>query len=142
MYLYENSDPPPAHVIDQLRDFVASGFVTFEAVGKPASQLYIYHACAVQHRHKHSWLTFIDIDEFIVLRKCGPRALPVLRRRRSACFVGTSACSARLATTAHSTEIANEQRPELLRVRAGKTPHSSSFYMASATRRRSPSTGY
>ena len=72
VYLYENSDPPPAHVSEQLIDFVASGFVTFEAVGKPASQLFIYHACATQHRHKQNWLAFLDIDEFIVLRRCAP----------------------------------------------------------------------
>ena len=62
-------------MVAQLQDFIESGFLTFEAIGKPDYQPFFYHACMQQYRHKHNWLAFIDLDEFIVLRKCASPAL-------------------------------------------------------------------
>ena len=79
VYLTQNSDPMPEHVTAQLRDFVAAGYVTLRAVPRPEFQAHFYFDCMQHHRHKHNWLAFIDVDEFIVLRKCAPQSLPHVR---------------------------------------------------------------
>jgi hypothetical protein len=77
VYLTENSDPPPKHLVEQLQDFIDEGFLTLESDGKKANQLNIYKRCMQQYRHLHNWLAFIDIDEFIVIRKCVSPSLHV-----------------------------------------------------------------
>ena len=77
VYLTENSNPPPEDMVPQLQDFIDSGFLTFRAVARPEFQVMFYRDCMEHHRHKHNWMAFIDLDEFIVLRKCAlPRSRP------------------------------------------------------------------
>ena len=70
VYLTENSSPIPSHLAEQLQDFVDDGFLTLESDGKRANQLNIYKRCMEKYRQNHNWMAFIDIDEFIVIRKC------------------------------------------------------------------------
>ena len=80
VYLFENgpedTEGAPRRVREQLRDFIEQGFVTLEAISHPYYQPFFYHQCAVRHRHKYSWMAFIDLDEFIILRKCAFRSFP------------------------------------------------------------------
>lgn len=69
MYLTENADPIPQHMSEQLQDFINEGFLTLEADGRKANQLNIYKRCMEKYRHKHNWMAFIDIDEYIVIRQ-------------------------------------------------------------------------
>jgi hypothetical protein len=70
IYLAENSEPAPEGMLPALQEFIDDGFITFRTAPKPEFQHSIYHDCMKEHRHKHNWMTFIDLDEFIVLRKC------------------------------------------------------------------------
>lgn len=70
VYLTENSED--ASLLPQLQDFISDGFLTFRTAPRPWFQQTIYLECMQQHRHKHNWMAFIDLDEFIVLRKCAP----------------------------------------------------------------------
>lgn len=70
VYLTENSEPPPKQLVEQLQDFIDEGFLTLESDGQRANQLNIYKRCMERYRHKHNWMAFIDIDEFIVIRRC------------------------------------------------------------------------
>jgi hypothetical protein len=76
VYLAENSDPAPPNLQEQLQDFIDEGFVTFLANGMRVYQVHHYTHCMRNYYHKHNWMAFIDLDEFIVLRsKCVPSPL-------------------------------------------------------------------
>lgn len=70
IYLTENSETASDAMLSALQEFIDDGFVTFRTAPKPAVQQTIYVECMQQHRHAHNWLMFIDLDEFLVLRKC------------------------------------------------------------------------
>lgn len=85
VYLTENSDPPPEYLVEQLQDFVDEGFLTLEFDGEKADQLNIYKRCMEKYNSKTSWMAFIDIDEYIVIRKCVPHDLWVPSGDNAAC---------------------------------------------------------
>lgn len=87
MYLTENSEPIPSVLVEQLQDLVDDGFLTLESDAEKANQLPIYKRCMEQHRHKHNWKAFIDIDEYIVIRACAPLLEVLLSRRPWMCSV-------------------------------------------------------
>lgn len=51
-----------------LADFVRGGFLTLDHEARPAAQEQVNRRCLEQHRAEVNWLTFFDIDEFLVLR--------------------------------------------------------------------------
>lgn len=86
IYLTENGPAPAESFMAELQEFIDDGFITFRNDPKPSFQQTIYVDCMTQHRHKHNWMAFIDLDEFIVLRKCVPLTcslLPCLRTKPS-----------------------------------------------------------
>jgi uncharacterized phage-like protein YoqJ len=70
VFLTENSYPPPEGLQEQLQFLVDEGFLTLEFDGTKANQLNIYKRCMEEYRHTTNWMAFIDIDEYIVMRKC------------------------------------------------------------------------
>lgn len=75
IYLTENGPTPPASLVEELQEFIDDGFITFRVDPRPMFQQTIYVDCMTQQRHKHNWMAFIDLDEFIVLRECVPLLL-------------------------------------------------------------------
>jgi hypothetical protein len=67
-------------MLPQLQEFIDDGFVTFRAAGRPDYQQTIYRDCMEKHAKDHNWMAFIDLDEFIVLRRY---LLPPLQRAAS-----------------------------------------------------------
>ena len=63
----ENVADPVASTTKQLRDFVADGLVTYSHEGVARAQMKIYYDCLVKHAHKHDWMAFFDVDEYLVL---------------------------------------------------------------------------
>lgn len=54
--------------IGALQDLVDDGFLTLYAVKRPKGQMTIYRECMEQHYEAFNWITFIDLDEYIVIR--------------------------------------------------------------------------
>lgn len=67
VYLTENRADPDPTTAQQLRDFVSDGFVKYSHEPLPQAQMKIYYDCLAQHAHKHDWMAFFDVDEFLVL---------------------------------------------------------------------------
>jgi Glycosyltransferase family 92 len=67
-YLYDNGSATPVEEV--LREYVAAGLVVVAPVAAqdvdPAQHI-AYRQCIDMHGHKHLWLGFLDIDEFIVV---------------------------------------------------------------------------
>lgn len=78
IYLTENGPTPPDSFVSEIEEFIDDGFVTFKSDPRPSFQQTIYVDCMNQHRHKHNWMAFIDLDEFIVLRECASLLLPAV----------------------------------------------------------------
>ena len=85
IYVYDHESYPPLKMI--LMPWIKAGTVVYEHVsnadveqhpsGRP--QLYGYDKCLLDHGHGHRWLTFFDVDEFLIFQS-GPavQSLPVL----------------------------------------------------------------
>lgn len=57
---------------EQLQDFIDEGFLTYNFDGTPGGQMKVASDCIRQHYLDYDWLSFLDVDEFLVLRnKCG-----------------------------------------------------------------------
>lgn len=67
VYLSENAATPSSTLRAELASFVRSGFLTYATELMPRSQLKVYYDCMTNHYHKHNWLAFFDIDEFLML---------------------------------------------------------------------------
>ena len=68
IYLVENSEDDS--MLPEIQEFIDGGFVTFSNSPRPMFQQSIYLDCMEKNRHEHNWMAFLDLDEFIVLRKC------------------------------------------------------------------------
>lgn len=66
-YLTENQAHSDTTTAEQLTDFITGGFVTYSHEPLPQAQMKIYYDCLVKHAHKHDWMAFFDMDEFLVL---------------------------------------------------------------------------
>lgn len=64
----ENVEEPTPEVLEQLKDFTDDGFVEYSNTGKGVYQLFWYRDCMDLHHHKHNWMAFIDMDEYIVIK--------------------------------------------------------------------------
>lgn len=67
MYLTENAPKVPARMAKELQDFVDDGFVTLGTEALQRAQTKVYYDCMRQHYHKHDWLMFFDMDEYLVI---------------------------------------------------------------------------
>ena len=73
VYLTENAPQVPAEISAQLQDFVDAGFLTLSTEALQRAQTKVYYDCMSQHYHKHNWLMFFDMDEYLVIvEQCGP----------------------------------------------------------------------
>eukprot|EP00892_Ulva_mutabilis_P011428 jgi/Ulvmu1/8658/UM046_0063.1 len=67
VYLTENVAEPSPQMVGQLRDFMDDGFVTYATEAIARAQTKVYYDCMRSHYHKHNWLSFFDMDEYLVL---------------------------------------------------------------------------
>lgn len=77
-YLRENGNS--SNIEAELQPYVLAGIVDFGLIEGPKhpTQTNWYNDCSRLAKPAHSWVGFIDLDEFIVvLHKCAP-ALPAL----------------------------------------------------------------
>jgi hypothetical protein len=73
VYLTENSSGNFKEKARLLQPFVSARFLTLQQDRRPQAQLMVYHRCIRDHRSKHNWLAFFDIDEILIIReKCDP----------------------------------------------------------------------
>ena len=73
----------------------------FAAWPTPQSpQLYAYQRCLDKFKHRHRWIVFIDIDEYVVLHNPRYKQLPDLLRNYEQ-YGGEPACSPQLVWWAH-----------------------------------------
>ena len=78
IYLTENAPERPPHMVAQLQDFIADGFLSYNNDPTPGGQMKVVSDCLREHHRKHDWLSFLDVDEFLILRnQCVPLC-PVL----------------------------------------------------------------
>lgn len=75
IYVYDHLSLPPLDSF--LKSFIVDGTVLYERLTLPVStdvspQLYAYDKCLSDHGHKHMWLAFLDVDEFIIFRDGHP----------------------------------------------------------------------
>jgi hypothetical protein len=74
IHLSENAQKPDAHMAGQLRDFIRAGFVTYDAMPRERAQIVAFYNCMRMNYRHYNWLAFLDVDEFLVLRRCAPSA--------------------------------------------------------------------
>ena len=55
-----------------VQDFIEEGFLTLTAAPRPANQPRICRDCMDNHYDKFNWMAFIDLDEYIHMRRCAP----------------------------------------------------------------------
>lgn len=68
MYLLENEDTPTQEFVEQIQDFIDDGFVSYSYQGQRVYQIHFYHSCMTDYHHLHNWMSFLDLDEFIVIQ--------------------------------------------------------------------------
>eukprot|EP00892_Ulva_mutabilis_P011470 jgi/Ulvmu1/8696/UM047_0036.1 len=76
IYLAENVVEPVATTTEQLRDLVAEGLVTYSNERVAQAQMKVYYDCLAKHAHKHDWMAFFDMDEYVVLVDRPDQKLP------------------------------------------------------------------
>jgi hypothetical protein len=69
-YIMDDGSSPP---LSELTLPIPASAVTFQYI-EPAErqqwmQLHVYNTCAKMHGHKHTWMGFIDADEFLEVRE-------------------------------------------------------------------------
>ncbi|GAB4813551.1 hypothetical protein N2152v2_000597 [Parachlorella kessleri] len=76
-YLTDTGSKPPMQAV--LQDYIDAGLVdyTFDTKVPPRKgthgpQVTIYERCLHQHGHRHTYMAFIDVDEFLILRDGTP----------------------------------------------------------------------
>ncbi|KAL4447479.1 hypothetical protein ABPG75_004698 [Micractinium tetrahymenae] len=75
IYLWDHASDPPMESV--VKGFISAGIVQYQHFtsvphpsGKP--QLYAYDQCLQQHGARHTWMGFIDVDEFLMFRDPWP----------------------------------------------------------------------
>eukprot|EP00892_Ulva_mutabilis_P000848 jgi/Ulvmu1/10764/UM068_0054.1 len=76
VYLTENAPTVPERMRADLRDFVSDGFLTLATEPIPRAQTKVYYDCMSSHYHKHNWLAFFDMDEYLVIVEKPEQKLP------------------------------------------------------------------
>ena len=68
IYLIDNSKE---HELRTWQDKRRKAGYSVRVMPKPGShrQMYGYHMCAAEHKDEHTYMAFMDVDEFLVLRK-------------------------------------------------------------------------
>eukprot|EP00892_Ulva_mutabilis_P000850 jgi/Ulvmu1/10766/UM068_0056.1 len=76
VYLTENAAVRTPQMAEQLRDFEAEGFLAYNLEPIPRGQTKVYYDCMSQHYHKHNWMMFFDMDEYLILTGKPEQKLP------------------------------------------------------------------
>jgi Glycosyltransferase family 92 len=70
-YIYDDGGGGVTPASDVLQDYIQAGVVVYkdvhQTIHRKGSQIRKYQRCLDQTRHRHKWLAFIDVDEFIVI---------------------------------------------------------------------------
>lgn len=82
VYVYDDSSSPP--MLGHLKSHIESGLVDYHFIGQsqhssiPRPQLWVYDQCIDRYRSKHTFMAFIDVDEFLFLRDPNISSMPQL----------------------------------------------------------------
>ena len=89
IYLTENDNQLQPHMHEQLRDFIDEGFLTYNWDSTEGGQMKVVGDCVRNHYQDYDWLSFLDIDEFLVLRNqyATVQELCILVTRRTNCVL-------------------------------------------------------
>lgn len=70
IYLYDNNDLNKEDFNDVLKDYINSKFVQIiNARGKSVFQIPAYNDCYQKNLYDYSWILFVDVDEFLYIKK-------------------------------------------------------------------------
>ena len=77
-------DSSSSLMLGRLKSHIESGLVDYHFIGQsqhssiPRPQLWVYDQCIDRYRSKHSFIAFIDVDEFLFLRDPNISSMPQL----------------------------------------------------------------
>jgi hypothetical protein len=80
-YVFDNNSKPPLNT--SLARYIATGLVQYtymEGIFRPSPQNYIYDQCVKRFNKRHTWMGFIDVDEFLVPEQPGTSVPDILQR--------------------------------------------------------------
>jgi hypothetical protein len=78
VFLTDNNSRDSLAMHGRLRKLFPDYFLTIRNELEPRAQLKTYAWCAEELRAMYNWIAFVDIDEYLVLRKmCGSMACAV-----------------------------------------------------------------
>ncbi|SMP77761.1 Glycosyltransferase family 92 [Desulfonatronum zhilinae] len=67
--IFDNESAPPLNLF--LKEYVDKGFVDIYNIDGQEKQIPAYHNCLKLYADKSKWIAFIDVDEFLILKKMG-----------------------------------------------------------------------
>jgi len=86
IYVYDNNSTAPlaASIADHLREGAVEysyfvGRTRWRDLFRTTSQWWAYNDCVARYAHRHRWLGFIDVDEFVVFEEGSTEAPPFQR---------------------------------------------------------------
>ena len=82
-YIFDHNSQLPVSEYDKLQKFISTGVLNVSRIGDeahPTPQYYAYQTCLQYHRLEHTFIGFIDSDEFIVVKNKAHKIPDVLRR--------------------------------------------------------------
>ena len=87
IYIYDNNDINDEKVEDVLKTFIMDGYVTiidYRGFRGPrqSPQMEAYYDCYEKHNKEYDWLSFFDIDEYLILKPNGIKIQPFIESER------------------------------------------------------------
>jgi len=87
IYLYDNNDINDERVEDVIKKYINNGFITvidYRGFKGPKSntQMVAYYDCYEKYNNEYDWLSFFDIDEYLILKPKGIRIQNFLDNER------------------------------------------------------------
>ena len=87
IYLYDNNEPNEERLEDIIKKYIDEGFVTLIDIRgqfqiKKDPQVLSYYDCYEKHNKEYDWLSFFDIDEYLMLKPKGIKIQKFLENER------------------------------------------------------------
>ena len=87
IYLYDNNDKNGEKMEDIIKKYIDEGFVTLINYrglkgGKNNPQMRAYYECYEKYNTKYDWISFFDIDEYLMLKPKGIKIQKFLENKR------------------------------------------------------------
>ena len=87
IYLYDNNEPNEERLEDIIKKYIDEGFVTLIDIRgqfqiKKDPQVLSYYDCYEKHNKEYDWLSFFDLDEYLVLKPKEMKIQTLLKNER------------------------------------------------------------